>query len=161
MLLTTSVQKGIARILGTLSESDVNTAEDSDFIGNQFFRKLFSENLEELSSLLPEAAYEISNRWDELTEILVNGCLEPLEDGTVPVVDFEELTLEDITNLRNAINEINDWQKIWNTEKNSVVDMFGGIIKGSISTGQKNESNQDGGQSGKQSSLVQDIVSQI
>ena len=159
-LQTPGVQKGLKRILQTLSETASSVgSEDIATIGTDAIKKLLG-NYEELSSVLPEAIAEISKRWDEMTEVLVYGCVEKDQDNTLPIIDFDELSLEDVVKLRKAVNAVNDWQQIWDTEKNSVVDMFGKLMR-NISTGMKTGSSLDGGQDGKQSLSVADTVSAI
>lgn len=163
-LQTPSVKKGLARVLRTLVEGEDSILanlekikdEDVTKAGLRALGQLFAgDNLEEIANLIPEALYEISNRWDELTEILIYGCAEPDETTmVVPKIDFEDMSLDDITKLRDAVNAQNNWAEIWGTEKNSIVDVFGKMLNLSTSTGEKEESNPDGGQVGTASSLA-------
>lgn len=155
ILQSTSVQAGLTKLIESFATApQIDDEEDEKTIverGQEFFNQFDTNDLKELVSVLPEAAAEVSVIWDELTEVMVQGTVEPDENGLLPSVDFDDLTHDDVEKLRDAVNEINDWNKIWNTEKNSIVGMFNRVIKPNMPTGTETQSNQNGGLESKPS----------
>ncbi len=110
-------------------------------------------DINELLKILPEAIKKLVGNWDTLTEVLIRGCLERDENDQFPELEFDELSYNDIVQLRAAVMKHNDFGKIVETEKNSLVDAFTQVMKVQTSTGNTIQSNQDGGPLGSLSSL--------
>ena len=102
-------------------------------------------DINELLKILPEAVKKLVGNWDTLTEVLIRGCLERGEDNQFPELDFDELSYADVVRLRAAVMEHNNFGKIVDTEKNSLVDVFTQMMTVETSTGSRTQSSPDGG----------------
>lgn len=152
-----SVQKALKRILEALFQGDADNIDDFAGVATSRLLSLLKSGdiLAELSQLIPEAVAEISNCWDELTELFIQGCVEPGEDGTIPQLNFILMTTIDVARLRDAAVSHNDWKALFELEKNSLVGVFSSMIPTDTSSGIGTASSPDGGRAGNPSSQAE------
>ena len=137
-----------------LKEGEEPTVVNMQEFGRRMWTRLIKEGdlLDGLLENLPVALAEVMHRMDELTEMMVHGSLVRINGEEQDLVDFDSLEIEDIANLRLAVTEQTDWRKLWETEKNSWVDVVSRIMPVQ-SSGTNPVSSPDGGPAGSLSSL--------
>lgn len=149
-LQTPAIQGAVKRLVDAYLIEERDVEADTATLGRRFLDNLAgrSDLIDDVARLLPEALEVVSSNWDEITDHLIRGSVEPGQDISQDELNIllGELPLTDIVKLREAVLEINDLAEYVVIEGNSLVGVFSKLmIQESASNGTKTESSQGGG----------------